>query len=133
MAAGVLVLAGMCIPARRTNPPVTADFDGPAEVEAILRRSCYDCHSNETKWPWYAKAGPGSWLTVYDVNEGREHLNFSEWGTMTPKGKAHAAEEAGEEVAEGEMPLTPYLRLHKDARLSAEDKVALQAWVESVK
>jgi hypothetical protein len=130
--AGVVLAGGLLIPARRTNPPVAADFDGPAEVESILRRSCYDCHSHETRWPWYSKAGPGSWLVVHDVNEGREHLNFSEWGALDAETRAHAAREIQEEVAEGEMPLPMYVRLHKDAALGEGDKATIAAWVASL-
>ena len=75
----VLFLAIQFVPVERTNPPVISDFRGPEEVKKILVRSCYDCHSNETKWPWYAKLAPGSWILAHDVSEGRFALNFSEW------------------------------------------------------
>ena len=81
----VVIIGIQFIPVERTNPPVVSDIDAPSEVKDILRKACYDCHSNETKWVWYTKIAPASFLAVKDVNEGREHLNFSEWGNYTSK------------------------------------------------
>ncbi len=130
--AGGLLLAVLAVPAKRTNPPVTADFDGPAEVKAILQRSCYDCHSNETKWPWYSRVGPVSWVLASHVNEGREHLNFSEWGSLEDDVKVHAADEIWEEVEDEAMPLPMYTRVHPEAKLSEQDKTVLRAWADSL-
>ncbi|MFN8548618.1 MAG: heme-binding domain-containing protein [Candidatus Eisenbacteria bacterium] len=108
-----------------TNPPVTAPvrWDSPA-TEAIARRACYDCHSNETRWPWYSNVAPISWLVADHVKEGRSRLNFSAFDPGNRRA-AHAAEEAPEEVQKGEMPLKQYLPMHPEARLSAEEKAAL--------
>jgi hypothetical protein len=105
----------------RTNPPVTyqVNWDSP-ETESLMRRACYDCHSNETVWPWYAYIAPVSWLVVNDVNDGREALNFSE-GT----GEMEAGE-IMEVVREGEMPPRLYLTMHPDARLSEADQAQLR-------
>jgi len=105
------------------NPPITGEpaWDSP-ETRALVKRVCFDCHSNETRWPWYASVAPMSWLVQHDVDEAREHLNFSEWD----KPQRHA-DEAAEEVEEGEMPLWFYLPLHSDARLSDEEQAALIA------
>lgn len=122
----VVALIGIqFVPVERTNPPVTNDFDGPAEIVAILRRSCYDCHSNETRWPWYAHVAPMSWLLSGHVKDGRKHVNFSEWD---PDEAADSLEEIGEEVEKGAMPLPGYLLLHRDARLSDAARAALLAW-----
>jgi hypothetical protein len=124
----VVLVAIQLVPVDRTNPPIAAPIEGPPDVVAILERCCYDCHSNATHWPWYSYVAPASWLVAHDVEEGREHLNFSTWGTMRPQKRAHLAEECAEHVAEGEMPLSNYLWLHPDARPSDEDLQVLAAW-----
>ena len=104
-----------------TNPAVAAEpaWDTP-ETRALAKRACFDCHSNETVWPWYAHVAPVSWLVQHDVDEGREHLNFSEWDR-----EQEEAEEAAEVVEDGEMPLWVYLPTHPDARLSDAEKADL--------
>jgi hypothetical protein len=94
----------------------------------VLERSCYDCHSNETQWPWYSQVAPVSWLVHHDVVEGREHLNFSEWNQLSPDKRDHKLEEIEELVSEGDMPLAYYLPLHPAARLSEADKQAVVSW-----
>lgn len=103
------------------NPPVREEpkWDSPA-TRALAQRSCFDCHSNETKWPWYTWVAPMSWLVQRDVHEGREHMNLSEWD----REQKHA-DEAPEMVEEGEMPPWFYLPLHSEAKLSAEEKEQL--------
>ena len=128
---GALVLifvAIQLVPVERSNPPVAADFDGPPEVKTVLKESCYDCHSNEVRWPGYSRVAPVSWLVAHDVKEAREHLNFSAWGTYEANKQTKMAEEMWEEVEEGEMPLGKYLLLHRDARLTDEDMAILQRW-----
>jgi cytochrome c551/c552 len=115
----------------RTNPPVTADVPAPPDVRNVLRRSCYDCHSNETVWPWYSAIAPVSWLLHHDVTGGRETLNFSSWGMQAPAGKAEQRREIRDSVAEGEMPLWYYLPMHPSARLSDADKKVLEDWAET--
>jgi hypothetical protein len=112
----------------RTNPPVTGDIRAPAEVKAILRRSCYDCHSNETVYPWYAYVAPASWLLHRDVVGGRKHLNFSEWSSLPADRREKKQRGSGKEVAKGEMPLWFYLPLHTNAKLSDADKKILDDW-----
>ena len=112
----------------QSNPPVTADLQAPPAVKEVLRRACYDCHSNETRWPWYGHVAPTSWLLHHDVFEGREALDFSEWGTLSPAVQAQRERDVVESIAEGEMPLWYYLPLHPSARLSAADKSVLDAW-----
>src|SRR6478752_3717270 len=84
VAIAALFLTAQAIQIRRVNPPVTAEAQLPAPVRDVVRRSCYSCHSNETEWPWYAYVAPASWLVGHDVNDGRRHLNFSEWGAYKP-------------------------------------------------
>lgn len=103
------------------NPPVRQEpkWDSPRTRE-LVARACFDCHSNETKWPWYSKIAPVSWLVWYDVEEGRKHLNFSEFDR-----KQKHAEEASTEVMSDEMPLWYYLPLHPEAKLTDDEKLAL--------
>lgn len=125
----VLLLVGIqLVPVQRTNPEVVSDFAGPAEVQAILERSCYDCHSNETAWPWYSYVAPVSWLVAHDVNEGRAHLNFSDWGPALDN--PYIRNKIHDMVASGEMPLDVYLLMHPEAEVSDEELAALEAWAE---
>lgn len=116
------------VPVSRSNPPIEGEVAAPDDVREILRRSCYDCHSNESRWPWYSYVAPVSWLIVHDVNEAREHLNFSAWSTYDVEERQENLEELWEEVEEGEMPLWFYVPLHPEARLSEEDQRALRKW-----
>jgi hypothetical protein len=125
-AAAILIvgmLAIQLVPYGRdhTNPPVTGEpaWDSPATRDLAVI-ACFDCHSNETKWPWYANIAPISWRLQRHVDEGRAKLNFSEWGT-----REQEAGELVEVVREGEMPPWDYLLLHPEARLSDADKQAL--------
>ncbi|WP_145205293.1 heme-binding domain-containing protein [Planctomycetes bacterium Poly30] len=124
----VLFLAIQLVPVDRANPPVTGDVDAPAEVKAILERSCYDCHSNAVKWPWYSYVAPVSFLVAHDVEEAREHLNFSEWDKRNESKRAKIREECFEECEQGEMPLPIYLIMHQEAKLSEADLAVLKAW-----
>lgn len=123
-----LFVAIQFIPVKTNNPPAMSDFSGPENIEAILQRSCYDCHSNLTHWPWYSQVAPISWIISHDVQEGREYLNFSNWDSLTPKKQAHKIEEIWTEIAKGDMPLKRYLFLHRVARLSTADKEAVKNW-----
>ena len=110
----------------RSNPPETKEpaWDSPKTRE-LMHRACFDCHSNETVWPWYSNIAPVSWLVQRDVNGGRRHLNFSEWETP----QRHAKDVA-EQVKEGEMPPWFYLPMHPGARLTSTEKQALIEGVE---
>ncbi len=127
----VLFVAIELIPVERTNPPVEQEIDAPEPVLAILRRSCYDCHSHQTRWPWYSRVAPVSWLVAHDVEEGREHLNFSTWNRYSERERKKRIGQAWEEIEEGEMPLWTYLLLHGEARLSDDDKRVLEAWAKA--
>ena len=118
------------VPLDRGNPSVEGEIQAPAEVQAILERSCYDCHSNETKWPWYAYVAPVSFFVSHHVEEGREHLNFSTWSRYDTKKQAHKVEEMVEETGEGEMPLWSHVLIHGEAALSSQDKATLVAWAK---
>lgn len=125
----VLVLIQL-VPVDRSNPPATEKLVMPEEVYQIMKRSCFDCHSNETTWPWYSYVAPVSWLVSHDVEEGREHLNFSEWDKLDLKRKTKRLEEIVEEVEEGKMPMPIYLVLHGDAEVSNAEVEILREWTE---
>lgn len=91
------------------------------QASAIVERSCADCHSNNTRWPWYSRVAPVSWFVIDHVNHGRSHLNFSEWGRYTPKEQVELLHSICKEVKYGTMPLRSYLRIHTDAKLGAGD------------
>lgn len=125
----VALLAAMqLVRFEKTNPPVTGEIDAPPEVASVLRRACYDCHSNETKWPWYSNVAPASWLLHRDVVVGRRKLNFSEWASVAPDKRAKRQKESGEQVRSGEMPPWFYLPPHPEAKLSDAEKALLEAW-----
>jgi hypothetical protein len=105
-----------------TNPEVIAEpmWDS-LRTQALFERACNDCHSHETKWPWYSNIAPVSWLVQHDVEEGREHFNVSAWGAQD----RNEGDEAAETVREGEMPMWIYLPTHPEARLNASEKQSL--------
>ena len=124
----ILVIGIQFIPVQRTNPPVRADLEAPVAVGEVIRSACYDCHSNETRWPWYGYVAPVSWFVADDVNEAREELNFSKWGTFQAETLRHYRHEMWELVEKGEMPLPVYTWIHSDARLSPEQRATLRDW-----
>jgi hypothetical protein len=109
-----------------TNPPVIKEpaWDSP-ETSRLVHAACFDCHSNETKWPFYANIAPGSWLMMSDVEGGRRHMNFSEWNRSQP-----AADAAPDMVRSGKMPLWQYTLAHAQARLSQADREKLAAGLQ---
>ena len=111
------------------NPPERYKLDAPPEVEAILRRSCFDCHSNETKWPFYARLAPSSWLLIRDVKKGRSRMNFSEWGDSEEKDKQIDKENAWDQIESGDMPKWFYVPMHWSAHLTTADKSTLKTWL----
>ncbi len=128
---GILVALAIGIqfvPVRRDNPPVVSDVRAPAEVDALLRRACYDCHSHETKWPWYSYVAPISWRVAQHVRMGRGDLNFSDWPEFNLDEQQELLEEIREELSEGNMPLRDYLWLHPEAKLTEEEKATILAW-----
>lgn len=114
-----------------TESHITNKLNVPPDVESILKRSCYDCHSNQTVWPWYSNVAPVSWLVIDDVNRGREKMNFSEWNKLSSSKQSIRLESICEEITENEMPLKPYLLLHADAELSQADKDLLCNWANN--
>jgi mono/diheme cytochrome c family protein len=130
IAAALLLI--QLVPVDRSNPPVEEEVAAPAAVREILRTSCYDCHSHESTWPWYAYVAPVSWLVAHDVEEAREHLNFSTWNDYDEEEQIELLEEVWEEVEDGEMPLWFYVPLHPEAELSEQQRGLLHSWVEDM-
>jgi hypothetical protein len=122
-----LLVAAQFVQPERANPrsDPAASFRAVANphpgVAAIVERSCRDCHSNQTVWPWYSRVSPVSWMVANDVKEGRTKLNFSQWNIYGTEMSQIRLREACEQVKAGKMPLPHYLPLHPEARLSAED------------
>jgi hypothetical protein len=106
------------------NPPVVREpvWNSPVTRE-LAKNACFDCHSNETIWPWYSRIAPVSWLVYWDVVEGRKHLNFSEW--KGGSGKHEQPQEITKEVLEGGMPPLQYFIAHPEAKLDASSKKLL--------
>ncbi len=122
----VVIFVGIqFIPVERTNPPITNEVNAPPEVKAILKKACYDCHSNETNWVWYTKIAPVSFLTSSDVSEGRRHINFSEWNVNK---EAKAKDKIWDEISEEQMPPWQYKLMHSEAKLTQEEKNIIRNW-----
>jgi hypothetical protein len=128
----VLVIALQFFPVERTNPPERSEPPGPPELQALLRRSCFDCHSNETAWPWYAKIAPISLLIARDVKNGRKEVNFSTWEKLDETRKARKLKEIAKEVGEGDMPLFYYVPLHPDAKLTPAERELIVKWAKQL-
>ena len=120
----------------RTNPPVDdtrtifARLQVPTEVTGILQRSCQDCHSHKTVWPWYSQVAPVSWLLTSDVNDGRRHLNLSDWASYDSTRAAKKLDGMCDEVEQSDMPLWFYIPLHSNSKLSDNDKKVLCDWTK---
>ena len=102
----------------------------PENIASMLKSACYDCHSNESTYPWYANIAPVKWWIYDHINEGREDLNFSEWTTLSKTDQVEALDDIATAVMEGEMPLKPYPVTHPKAKLSEADRQAISDWTE---
>lgn len=137
VAAAVIVIGAQLYRPDRTNPPIIASetleaaTEVPADIRAMITRSCSDCHSNNTVYPWYSNVSPASWFLANHIEDGRRHLNFSVWNTYSTEKKAKKLDEICEHVRSGEMPLPSYLWLHGDAALTESDAAALCEWSKS--
>jgi len=118
----------------RTNPPVVSDMMAsnppPPQIAAMLHASCYDCHSYETKWPWYSHIAPVSWLVASDVKDGRRDMNLSDWPS-DPMRAAKRLEDMSEKIGYDEMPPSKYTVIHADARLTESQRKELTDWLDA--
>ena len=130
---GVAALAAQLITVERVNPPIASGspLAAPAQIGALLTRACYDCHSNQTRWPWYSRIAPVSWLIARDVTLGRKELNFSEWGSYYPQTRRRKLQWMSRVLRERSMPPWAYRLMHPGARLSGAERAMLDSWIES--
>jgi len=137
----IVLVAGFVViqffPIDQTNPPIVAAETieagtvVPADISEILGRSCVDCHSNNTRYPWYSNVQPSAWFLKDHIDEGRRELNFSVFNTYTAKKKAKKFQEICEQLEAGEMPIPSYVWIHRDAALSDSDRTTLCEWAKA--
>ena len=128
IAMAALFLAAQVVPVETKNPVVSEWVDAPPAIRAVIEQSCVDCHSYETRWPWYAYVAPVSWLVARDVREGRYALNFSAWDEYDEAERIDLLERVGEEVRAERMPPWYYLALHPEAFTDVEMVDLLSGW-----
>ena len=134
---GIIFLTLQFVRPAKTNPAIDESralqkqTELPADVEAVLKRACYDCHSNETDWPWYSQVAPVSWFVADHVNQGRRHLNFSDWAGYSKQDRITKLYLIGETVGLEMMPLKSYLILHSEARLTDDEKKLIKEWAQA--
>lgn len=123
----------------KTNPAYNEAEDfltvtqAPADMAALVKTACYDCHSHQSAYPWYTNIAPVSWLIANHIKEGRQHLNFSTWSSYPAEKAAHKLEECAEEVSEGEMPMKSYVLMHSEAKMTDAQKEKLVAWFNELR
>lgn len=133
----VIALGIQLVQPERTNPPVDesktiyAHINVPPEVKAILERSCYDCHTHYTKWPWYSYIAPTSWLVARDVKNGRSNMNLSTWGDYTQKKQISKLDQICQELMDDAMPIKPYRIMHPNAALTKAEVDLICTWVDN--
>ena len=126
----VALVAVQLVPVARVNPPERGQPPAPPEVQGLLQRACYDCHSNETRWPWYASVAPVSFLIARDIKEGRRELNFSLWDGYDERRKTRKLKEITEQVEQAKMPQWYYVLFHPQAKLSASERATILKWAK---
>ncbi|MBS4070500.1 MAG: heme-binding domain-containing protein [Algoriphagus sp.] len=133
---GALVLIQFYQPARNmdegqvTPLHITEVLDIPVNVRQILQTSCYDCHSNNTNYPWYSYIQPGRILMEYHIKEGKENLNFSEFGSYSKRKQENKLDRISKQIKANDMPLRSYTFIHRDSKLSELDKIEIVNWVD---
>jgi len=100
----------------------------PNNIKIILQNACYDCHSNNTKYPWYSNIQPAAWMMARHIKNGKDKLNFSDFGSNTIRKQISKLKEIANQVKDDEMPIASYKLMHKNARLSAKDKTLMEDW-----
>jgi hypothetical protein len=133
-----LILIQFIQPARNESGQVlqtdiTRIFSVPSKVKMALEVACYDCHSNNTRYPWYSNIQPGGWWLAHHIKEGKSELNFSEFGAYTLRRQITKLRSIENSLKDGTMPLSSYTLLHKDARLTSEEKALIIAWANKIK
>ena len=134
----VLVAIQFIRPAKNQSAELSANdisraYPVPADMQDLLKTSCADCHSNNTVYPWYCNVQPVAWWMANHVNDGKKELNLSEFAAYSPKKQAHKLKEVIEQVKEEEMPLNSYTWVHKNAKLTNEQRLALSSWADALR
>jgi hypothetical protein len=133
----VLFVMQLLQPEKNKSEGIDADdisntYEMPEAVHQVLVQKCYDCHSNNTRYPWYVHIQPVGWWLASHIKEGKEHLNFSTFKTYSAKKASHKLEELSEAVTDGWMPLESYLWLHREAKVTPEETQMINTWIQSV-
>lgn len=133
MLLGVFFVGIQLVPVARSNPPEEGNPDAPPAILRVLKRACYDCHSNQTRWPWYSYIAPISWVVSRHVLEARRRLNFSEWEAYAsdPDTASHKLGEIADEVSTGRMAPLYYRAMHAGARLNHAERDQLIRWAQA--
>ena len=118
-------------PSENVGHTLSAKTQMPSDVQRILDRSCADCHSYRTRWPWYSNIAPISWVVIDDVNEGRRNMNFSEWADYDAAGAADRLKSICDDAKSGDMPLASYRWVHREAKLSDAEKKVVCDWTNT--
>lgn len=139
----ILLIAGLLViqffrPAKNISPGeqpdnITTVVTVPDQIKTILQRSCMDCHSNNTIYPWYSNIQPSAWLLAHHIKDGKSEINFDEYATYNLRRRYHKMEEIAEQIKEQKMPIRGYALMHQNARLSPEERLALIQWAENVR
>jgi hypothetical protein len=133
-AAGIVLAGAQLVRPERTNlitdpaRALSARHSVPASVAEILDRACRDCHSNDTRWPWYSHVAPVSWYVIDHVNHGRSHFNYSDWARYSPEEARKLLKNSCDLARQSEMPLASYALMHRSAKLSRADVETLCGW-----
>jgi len=136
---GLAIVVIQFIPVDRSVPDADPNNDflvvvkAPESIQTLMTDACYDCHSYQSKYPWYAYVAPVSMWIQEHIKDGRKHLNFSEWANYDDERREHKLEELVEEVGEGHMPLNSYLKVHPEARMSDVQRKELVGWFEDLR
>lgn len=137
LVAGFIVIQFIRIDKSVPDYDVSGDFlaihKPDAKVATLIKNACYDCHSFESKYPWYAEIAPVSWMVGDHIEEGREHLNFSLWSSLESGKQDHKLEESIEEMEKGKMPDPNYIKMHDEANLSESDQQTLIGYFQSLR
>ena len=126
-----LLVAIQLVPSGVSNPASRGEVSAQPEIQETLRRSCYDCHSNQTQWPWYAHVAPFSWAVARDIELGRRQLNFSEWGDYYPVTRKRKLQWMGRALQQEVMPPLSYRLIHPSSRLSPQERAHLERWIDT--
>jgi len=112
---------------------ITRVFPVPEKINGILKNSCYDCHSNNTRYPWYAMLQPGGWLLASHIKKGKQELNFNEFGSYSRRRQQSKLKSIGNSIKDETMPLSSYTLIHRSAKLSQTERDLVTNWVEQMR